>query len=46
LGPGLLDEPTRRATLTGHRLTPAHRVVVNARLGGLHHDYRVERVAA
>ena len=46
LGPGLPDEPTRRATLTGHRLPPAHRVVVRARLGGLHHDYRVERVAA
>ena len=46
LGPGLPDEPTHRATLTGHRLPPAHRVVASARLGGLHHDYRVERVAA
>ncbi len=46
LGPGLPDEPTRRVTLTGHRLPRAHRVVVRARLGGLHHDYRVERVAA
>jgi putative transposase len=46
LGPGLPDEPSRRATLTGHRLPPAHRVVASARLGGLHHHYRVEGVAA
>ena len=41
LGPGLPDEPTRRSRLTGHRLLPNHRVVVQARLGGLHHDYRL-----
>jgi putative transposase len=46
LGPGLPNEPTRRATLTGHLVSPAHRVVASARLGGLHHDYRLERVAA
>jgi len=34
LGPGLPNEPTDRATLTGHCLAPAHRVVVSARLGG------------
>ena len=45
LGPGLPDEPTRRATLTGYRVASAHRVVARARLGGLHHDYGLERVA-
>jgi transposase InsO family protein len=37
LGPGLPDKPTGRATLTGHSLSPAHRVVASARLGGLHY---------
>jgi putative transposase len=46
LGPGLPDEPTRRTRLTGHRLLPNHRVVAHARLGGLHHDYQLEPVAA
>ena len=46
LGPGLPDTPTGRAALTGHSLSPAHRVVASARLGGLHHHYRLESVAA
>jgi len=46
LGPGVPAEPTRRATQTGHRLTPRHKVVAHARLGGLHHDYRLESSAA
>jgi len=46
LGPRLPDEPTRRATLTGHRVSPAHRVVASARLAGLHHDDRLESVDA
>jgi transposase InsO family protein len=46
LGPGFLEEPARMATLTGHRLRPAHRVLARARLGGLHHDYCLEPVAA
>jgi len=46
LGPGLPDAPALRATLTGYLVSPAHRVVASARLGGLHHDYRLERVAA
>jgi transposase InsO family protein len=45
LGPGLPDEPTRRATLTGHLVSSAHCVVASARLGGLHHDYRLEHAA-
>jgi putative transposase len=46
LGPGLPDDPTRRTTLTGHRLAAAHRVVVSTRLGGLHHHYKLEPIAA
>src|SRR5688572_18253231 len=46
LGPGVPDEPTRRASLTGHQVPAAYRVVARARLGGLHHDYRLEREAA
>jgi putative transposase len=41
LGPGLPDEPIRRSRLTGHRLLPNYGVVVQARLGGLHHDYQL-----
>jgi hypothetical protein len=46
LGPGLPDESTRRTTLTGHRLPAAHRVVASTRLGGLHHHYQLEPIAA
>jgi transposase InsO family protein len=46
LGPGLPEQPARTVTLTGHQLRPAHRVVARARLGGLHHDYGLEPVAA
>jgi putative transposase len=46
LGPGLPDRPVHRTTLTGHRLPQAHRVVARARLGGLHHDYPLDPVAA
>ena len=46
LGPGLPDAPTHPTAPTGHRLLPGHRVVTRARLGGLHHDYRLESVAA
>jgi Integrase core domain len=43
---GLPDKPTGRATLTARSLPSAHRVVASARLGGLHHHYRFESVAA
>jgi hypothetical protein len=43
---GIPAEPTRRATQTGHRLRSGHRVVADPRLGGLHHDYRLEPLAA
>ena len=46
LGPGLPDKPSGSASLTGHSLSPAHRVVTSPRLGGLHHHYRLESVAA
>jgi transposase InsO family protein len=46
LGPGLPCDTARRATLTGHDLPSGHRVVARPRLGGLHHDYQLERVAA
>ena len=46
LGPGVPDPPLDLPPPAGHRLLPAHRVVARARLGGLHHDYRLESVAA
>jgi hypothetical protein len=46
LGPGLSDDATRRATLTGHRVPPEHRFVARKRLGGLHRDDGLARAAA
>jgi putative transposase len=46
LGPALPADPTCRTTLTGHRLPSAHRVVVSPPLGGLHHHYQLEPIAA
>lgn len=46
LGPGLPDGTARRAALTGHDLPSEYRVVERKRLGGLHHYYCLERVAA
>ena len=46
LGPGLPDESIRHTTLTGYRLPATHRVVANARLGGLHHHDQLEPIAA
>ena len=45
-GPGFPHHPSRQATLTGHRLPAAHRVVASTRLGGLHHHYTLEPIAA
>jgi putative transposase len=46
LGPGLPDDPARQTVLTGHRLPATHRVGASARLGGLHHHYQLELIAA
>jgi transposase InsO family protein len=46
LGPGVPNEPIRHTTPTGHRLPAARRVVASIRLGGLHHHYQLEPIAA
>ena len=47
LGPGLPDDATRTpVTVSGHQLPPACRVTVRPILGGLHHEYGLETVAA
>ena len=46
LGPGIPDAHDRIMPLTGHRLPPAYRVAARAILGGLHHDYRLQQLAA
>jgi len=46
LGPGLPYDPTHQTAPTGHRIPATHRVVANARLGGLHHHYLLEPIAA
>jgi hypothetical protein len=32
--------------VSGHRIPDGHRVVANSILGGLHHEYGLERMAA
>jgi putative transposase len=46
LGHGLPDKPAQSASLTGRRLAAGPRVIARSRLGGLHHDYQLQRVAA
>jgi len=46
LGPGLPNDPTYHTALTGHRIPATHRVAASARLGGLHHHYLLEPIAA
>ena len=45
LGPGIPDALTA-ARAPGHELPRGHRVAAKPILAGLHHEYRVERVAA
>jgi len=48
LGPGIPDPPLDRLALlaTGHLIRNGHRVVAEPILGGLHHEYRLEPMAA
>lgn len=48
LGPGIPDPAVgcRRVQPCGHHLPIDHQVVAKAILGGLHHEYRLERYAA
>jgi putative transposase len=47
LGPGIPEQPSIiAARSTSHQLPSAHRVAARPILGGLHHEYRLEAVAA
>jgi transposase InsO family protein len=47
LGPGIPDRRSRQqANPCGHRIPVDHQVMTKAVLGGLHHEYRLERRAA
>ena len=47
LGPGIPDRPLDRlARPSGHQIPDGHRVIAAPILAGLHHEYRVESVAA
>jgi transposase InsO family protein len=45
LGPGIPDG-ANAPVLAGHRIPGDHRVAAKSVLGGLHHEYRLERIAA
>ena len=47
LGPGIPDVPSDQLpAVSGHRIPDGHRVVARPILGGLHHEYRLDRMAA
>jgi len=45
LGPGI-PNGANTPVLHGHRIPCDHRVAAQSVLGGLHHEYRLERIAA
>ena|SRR5437870_694070 len=46
LGPGIPDPSIQKAELQQHSIPKDHRIVVTPILGGLHHEYKLERSAA
>jgi transposase InsO family protein len=46
LGPGIPDAPDLSAVPSDHQIREGHRVAIKSILGGLHHEYRLERRAA
>jgi putative transposase len=46
LGPGIPESALRAPRAVGHDLPQGHRVAATPILAGLHHEYRLERVAA
>lgn len=48
LGPGMPEPTSAAATpkVSGHCIPPDHRVTAKAILGGLHHEYSLEKIAA
>ena len=46
LGPGIPDPTIQKAELQRHSIPKDHRIVVTPILGGLHHEYKLERSAA
>jgi putative transposase len=46
LGPGIPDGAAAVPVLQRHRIPDGHRIIAKPVLGGLHHEYRLERVAA
>jgi putative transposase len=47
LGPGIPDIPLERlARPNGHQIPDGHRVIAAPILAGLHHEYRLESMAA
>ncbi|PYR99688.1 MAG: hypothetical protein DMG16_17280, partial [Acidobacteria bacterium] len=46
LGPGIPDPSIQKVELQRHSIPKDHRIVVTPILGGLHHEYKLERSAA